>query len=131
MNTDVTVLLRPLVDRRDVGKPNQRLGEWTGCQVWQQARRAVTAASREHSGDSRVAKSRIQLVQAALIGAGQVSVFLEDPRIVLDAVAIGDDGKTGLKGLAVEGAGGRYDGDRIAGAQGSGFMKNGLSPTVP
>jgi hypothetical protein len=80
-------------------------------QLLQQPHRAVAAPGAENRSFRAVRQEFVQLRESALIGACQVAVSLKDAGVVLNAVAFGDDGNPRFKGFAIEGSGGRDDGD--------------------
>jgi hypothetical protein len=53
-------------------------------------------------------------------------VFLKDPRIVLDLVALADDGKACIEGCSIEGSCRCDDGDPVAGAKRARLVKDRL-----
>jgi hypothetical protein len=57
----------------------------------------VAAAGAEDGSYGRVSESAIQLCQPALVVARQVAVSAEDSGVVLNAVAVGNDGETGVE----------------------------------
>jgi hypothetical protein len=68
----------------------------------------------------------IQFRQPPLIVAREIPVAAENSRVVLSAVAIGNDGQPRVERVAVEGPGRRDDRDRVARMQCVRLMKNRL-----
>jgi hypothetical protein len=65
-----------------------------GFQSLQKPQGSVTAAGTEDGSDGRVCESVIQFREPPLIGAGEIPVSAENSRVVLNAVAIGNDGES-------------------------------------
>jgi len=103
MDTDDPMSLLPLVKRRDVGEADDRLPHLRpshsalAFQALQQAHGSIAAAGAKDGPYGRVGESAAELRQPALVVARQVSVSVEDSRVVLNAVTVGDDGKTGVE----------------------------------
>lgn len=93
----MSVSLHPLVEHRYVRKANQGFVERARRQVPEKSQRAVAAARAEHSPDVRIAQGGVELGEPPGIRAGQVSMPLEDSRIVLNAVTPGQMGESRLE----------------------------------
>jgi hypothetical protein len=63
----------------------------------QQPHRPVAAAGAKDGSYVRICESAIQLREPALIVARQVPVPLENSRVVMNAVAIGNNGESGVE----------------------------------
>jgi hypothetical protein len=63
-------------------------------QPLQQPQGSVPAAGAEDGSYGRISESAIQLCQPALVVARQVSVSAKDSGVVLNAVAVGNNGET-------------------------------------
>jgi hypothetical protein len=95
-------------------------------QPLQEPQGAVAAAGTEDGPYRRVRESVIQFRQPPLIVAGEIPVPAENSRVVLNAVALGNDGEPRVERVAVEGPGWRDDRDRVARVQCARLMKNRL-----
>jgi hypothetical protein len=69
------------------------LGHRRACrfQSLQKPHSSVAAAGTEHGADGRIGESAIQFREPALIVARQVPVAPENSRVVLNAVAVGNN----------------------------------------
>jgi len=56
--------------------------------------------------------------------AGEIAVSLKNSAVVLELVALAEEGGTGVEGCAIEGACGCDDGDGVAGAKRTRLMEN-------
>jgi hypothetical protein len=92
------VPLLPLMERGDVGKadegPPWRAG---GRQSLQKPHCSVAAAGTEDRSYAGVCESVIQFREPALIVAGEIPMPPENAWVVLNAVAIGNDGQSRLE----------------------------------
>jgi hypothetical protein len=70
------------------------LGRALVVQALQKSQGSVATAGAEDCAYGRVCESAIQLRQPAVIVACQVAVAPENSRVVLNAVAIGNDGES-------------------------------------
>ena len=112
MDADQAVALLPLVEGGNVGKSEdgaargrvargrlRRHGRRQSLvlQPLQQPHRSVAAAGAKDGSYGRICESAIQFGEPALIVARQVPVPPENSRVVLNAVAIGNDGEPGVE----------------------------------
>ena len=65
-----------------------------GFQSLQKPQASVTPAGTKDGSDGRVGESVIQFREPPLIGAGEIPVPAENSWVVLNAVAIGNDGES-------------------------------------
>jgi len=93
VDADVPVSLQPLVERRYVREADQGFAEGAWSQMPQKSHRAVAAPGAEHSPNARIAQGGAQLGKPPTIVARQVTMALEDSGVVLNRVAVGDEGK--------------------------------------
>jgi hypothetical protein len=95
VDADEAVPLLPLVEGGDVGKadegPPWRAG---GRQSLQKPHCSVAAAGTEDRSYAGVCESVIQFREPALIVAGEIPMPPENAWVVLNAVAIGNDGQS-------------------------------------
>jgi hypothetical protein len=70
------------------------------------------------------------LSKPARVIAGEIAVSLKNPRVVLEPVALAQDGGAGIEGCAIEGACRCDDGDSVAGAKRTRLMENVLRRVV-
>jgi hypothetical protein len=123
MNADEPVSLLPLVEGGDVGKaddglPHLGLGHhelarcpWVRCrragrevrrgvrqalglQFWQKPQGSVPAARTKNGPYDRICEGAIQLREPALIVAREIPVSVKNSGVVLNAVAVGNNGET-------------------------------------
>ena len=117
MDADETVSLLPLVEGGDVGKADDGLAQhgpgrgrlalcrlrrhwlrWPlGLQALQKPHSPVAAAGTEDGTYGWIGERAIQLREPARIVARQVSVPPENSRVVLSAVAVGNNGEPGVE----------------------------------
>jgi hypothetical protein len=95
-------------------------------QALQEPQGSVTAAGTEDGAYRWIGESAIQLREPALIVACKVPLSLENSRVVLNAIAAGNNGEPRVERLAVEGPGWRDDCDQVAGAKCARLMKDRL-----
>jgi hypothetical protein len=107
VDADETMSLLPLVEGGDVGKADDglaqggwgRLGLRRACrfQSLQKPHSSIAAAGTEDGTYGWIGESAIQLREPARIVARQVSVAPENSRVVLNAIAGGNNGEPGVE----------------------------------
>src|SRR5579871_2579263 len=101
------VSLQPKVKRGDVGEADQRLERSRGCDAGERLEEpgcTIAAAGAEHRADAGIGKGAEQLFEPSLIAPGEITMTLEDPGAVLDAVPLADHRQPCLEGAALEAA---------------------------
>jgi hypothetical protein len=74
-----------------------RLAQQRLLQPLQKPQGSITAAGTEHRSYGRVVERTTQLGEPSLVVASQVAVSPKNSRVVLDAIAFGDDGETRIE----------------------------------
>ena len=88
-----------------------------GHTAGQEPHAAVSAPRGHDASNPRIGERGRELAFPSRIVAGEVSRAAQEAGIPRDVVPLGEDPETGVEGLAIQGSGGRDDGDAIAGRE--------------
>src|SRR6185295_4653069 len=102
------------VERGDVGEADEGLERGVvEAEAAEEPHRAVAATRAEDGAGAVVAEGLVELVEAAVVVAGEVAGFRVEARVEDGLVAAGEDVESSLEGFTVERARGRDDADPI------------------